>query len=133
MLFRSATFDVYAQWLDPNGDPIGGNFKVNDTTGSQKCASPVVVADPTLGFVVAWVDARGAPADPSDVYAQRFDAAGTAAGPNVRVNDDPPGRQQRAVRGAAGPGTAVLIWEDLRGNLGLDSNEIGRASCRERV
>ena len=116
------TFDVYAQWLDVTGNPIGGNFKVNDTTGLQKCASPVVVADPTLGFVVAWIDQRNSPADPSDVYAQRFDPNGTPVGPNVRVNDDPPGRQQRAVRGAAGPGAAVLLWEDLRGNLGLDSN-----------
>jgi hypothetical protein len=117
-----ATFDVYAQWLDAGGAPIGGNFKINDTTGAQQCASPVVVADPTLGFVVAWIDSRSAPTDLSDVYAQRFDAAGAAIGPNVRVNDDPLGRQQRAVRGTAGPGTAVLIWEDLRGNLGLDSN-----------
>ena len=117
-----ATFDVYAQWLDAGGAPIGGNFKVNDTIGAQQCASPVVVADPTQGFVVAWIDERTAPADPSDVYAQRFDATGAPVGPNVRVNDDPLGRQQRAVRGAAGPGTAVLIWEDLRGNLGLDSN-----------
>ena len=117
-----ATFDVYAQWLDANGNPIGGNFKVNDTTGPQQSASPAVIADPTLGFVVAWVDSRGAPADPSDVYAQRFDASGAKVGPNVRVNDDPLGRQQRAVRAASGPGTALLIWEDLRGNLGLDSN-----------
>ncbi|HKW51903.1 MAG TPA: hypothetical protein VJQ53_09240, partial [Candidatus Eisenbacteria bacterium] len=28
-----ATFDVYAQWLDADGLPIGGNFKVNDTVG----------------------------------------------------------------------------------------------------
>lgn len=117
-----ATFDVYAQWLDVSGQPIGGNFKVNDTTGTQDCASPVVIADPVQGFVVAWVDERNAPGDPSDIYAQRFDGNGGAVGPNVRVNDDPPGRQQRAVRGASGPGTAILIWEDLRGNLGLDSN-----------
>ena len=117
-----ATFDVYAQWLDPNGDPIGGNFKVNSTTGPQRCASPAVIADPTLGFVVAWIDQRNTPADPSDVFAQRFDATGAFVGDNVRVNDDPPGREQRAVRGTSGPGTALLVWEDLRGNLGLDSN-----------
>jgi hypothetical protein len=117
-----ATFDVYGQWLDESGEPIGANFKVNDTSGPQRSASVAAVADPTQGFVVAWIDRRNLPGDPGDVYAQRYDAAGTPVGANVRVNDDPPGRDQRAVRGAPGPGSAVLLWEDLRGNLGIDSN-----------
>jgi hypothetical protein len=117
-----ATFDVYAQWLDGDGLPIGGNFKVNDTVGPQRDTSVAVAADSTGGFVVAWIDRRNFPGDPGDVYAQRYDAGGNSVGANVRVNDDGPGREQRAVRAVAIPGAVCLIWEDLRGNLGLDSN-----------
>ncbi len=116
------TFDVYGQWLDPGGQPIGGNFKINSTTGPQQNASVAVAADPTQGFVVAWIDRRDPSTDPRDVYAQRFDPNGNSVGGNVRVNDDPLGRDQRALRAFSAPGAAFLIWEDLRGNLGLDSN-----------
>ncbi|HEX7079140.1 MAG TPA: hypothetical protein VF363_12025 [Candidatus Eisenbacteria bacterium] len=117
-----AAFDVFGQWLDDSGTPIGGNFKINDTTITGHCSSPAVAADPALGFLVGWIDLRNAATDPGDVYAQRYDPSGQAVGANVRVNDDAPGRDQRNVRAAAGPGAGLLIWEDLRGNLGIDSN-----------
>lgn len=117
-----ATFDVYGQFLDASAQPIGPNFKVNDTTGPQRNTSVAVAADPAGGFVVAWIDRRAFPADPGDVFAQRISAGGVLVGVNVRVNDDALGREQRAVRALAVPGSAFLIWEDLRGNLGLDSN-----------
>jgi hypothetical protein len=120
-----ATFDVYGQWIDGAGAPVGGNFKINDTTGPALCATPTVTADSTLGYVVAWIDRRGQPTDPGDVYAQRFSLTGDPAGANVRVNDDPAGRDQRAVYAASGPGAAVLVWEDARGNLGIDANVFG--------
>ncbi len=117
------TFDIYAQWLDSAGNPIGGNFKVNATSGNQQNASPVVVADPTQGFVVAWIDRRlGTSTDPGDVYAQRYGADRSLVGVNVRVNDDPLGRNQRNVRGAPGPDGGYLFWEDLRDAFGLDPN-----------
>lgn len=117
-----ATFDVYGQWLDAVGDPIGGNFKINDTTGPARCASPTVAGDPARGWVVAWIDRRNSPGDPGDVYAQRFGTDGIPAGANARVNDDPPGRDQRDVAAASGGETAALVWEDYRGNLGVDAN-----------
>jgi len=117
-----ATFDVYAQWLNVDGQPIGGNFKVNDTVGPQRNTSVAVAADSADGYVVAWIDRRNLPGDQGDVYAQRYNGAGNPIGSNVRVNDDGPGREQRAVRALAIPGGAFLLWEDLRGNLGLDSN-----------
>jgi hypothetical protein len=120
-----ATFDVYGQWLDGAGNPIGSNFKINGTTGPANCASPTVAADSTLGYVVAWIDRRGAPGDPGDVFAQRFDLTGAPVGGNVRVNDDPAGKDQRVVYASSGPGAAILVWEDYRGNLGSDANVEG--------
>jgi hypothetical protein len=118
-----ATFDIYGQWIDAAGSLIGGNFKINSTTGAQQDSSPTVVADPTLGFVVGWIDRRlGTSIDPGDVYAQRFGPDRSLVGVNVRVNDDPLGRNQKNVRSAQGPDGAYLFWEDQRDAFGLDSN-----------
>ena len=117
-----ATFDVYGQWLDAAGNAVGANFKINDTTGPARCASPTVAGDGARGWVVAWIDRRNAPGDPGDVYAQRFDTAGAPVGPNVRVNDDALGRDQRQVHAGSGGEAAALVWEDYRGNLGVDAN-----------
>lgn len=117
-----ATFDVYGQWLDAAGAPMGSNFKINGTAGPTQCATPTVTADSTRGWLVAWIDRRNAPADPGDVMAQRFDLSGAAVGGNFRVNDDPSGKDQRNVYATASPGGALLVWEDYRGNLGVDAN-----------
>ena len=116
-----ATADVYAQRVNALGQLVGGNFKINGTTGTQNDESVCVAAGPS-GFVVGWIDRRSSPADPADVYAQRIDPSGGTVGANVRVNDDPSGKNQRAVRAFTVPGSAYLIWEDYRGNLGIDGN-----------
>ena len=117
------TFDIYGQWMDSTGAKIGTNFKINSTSGAQQNASPVVVADRIQGFVVAWVDRRlGTSTDPGDVYAQRFGPNRIPIGGNVRVNDDPLGRNQKNVRGSPGPDGAYLFWEDLREGFGVDPN-----------
>jgi hypothetical protein len=118
-----ATFDVYGQWIDASGTMLGGNFKINSTSGPQQDDSPAVVADSTGGFVVAWIDRRlGTSTDPGDVYAQRFGPDRSLVGVNVRVNDDPLGRNQKSVRGTPGPDGAYLFWEDNRDGSGLDPN-----------
>jgi hypothetical protein len=118
-----ATFDIYGQWLDAAGAPIGGNFKVNDATGAQTAGTPTVSAGAS-GFVVAWIDRRRV-GDPGDVWAQRYAPDGTPAGVNVRVNDDAPGADQRFVRSCDAAGGAMVVWEDFRGGLGLDANVEG--------
>ena len=117
-----ATFDVYGQFLDATGTPVGGNFKINDTVTPQRNTTIDVAADNAGGYVVGWIDRRGFPTDPGDAFAQRYDASRVPLGGNIRVNDDPPGRDQRSLRAIATPSGAYLIWEDLRGSLGIDSN-----------
>ena len=116
-----AARDIYAQRLNALGQAVGGNFQINLATGTQHDEAVCVAAD-AAGYVVGWIDRRGAPADPADVYAQRIDPSGGLVGGNVRVNDDPAGNDQRAVRAVATPGAAYLLWEDYRGSLGLDGN-----------
>jgi len=117
------TFDIYGQWLDPTGTPIGGNFKINDVGGLQNATSPDAAASAD-GFVVVWLDKRRS-GDPGDVWAQRYAVDGTPIGPNVRVNDDPAGNEQRFLHASGAPTGATVVWEDLRGGLGLDSNVEG--------
>jgi len=118
-----ASLDIYGQWIDAAGNLVGGNFKVNSTSAAQQDASPAVAADSTLGFVVTWIDRRlGTSVDPGDVYAQRFGPDRSLIGTNVRVNDDPLGRNQKNVRAAPGPGAAYVFWEDQRDAFGLDPN-----------
>src|SRR5262249_55420268 len=93
------TLDIYGQWMDTNGTLLGSNFKVNSTTTFQQDATPTVVADSTQGFVVGWIDRRLSPTDPGDVYAQRFGPDRSLLGVNVRVNNDPLGKNQKSVRG----------------------------------
>ena len=117
-----STFDIYGQWVNGVGQLVGGNFKVNGTTGPQRDTSVAVAADSSNGFVVGWVDRRNSPGDPGDIYAQRYDGNRNVLGGNIRVNDDGPGQDQRGVRAIATPQAAYFVWEDLRGSLGLDSN-----------
>jgi len=118
----STTFDIYGQWIDSTGAMIGTNFRINSFS-PQQAASPAVIADPTRGFVVAWIDRHlGTSIDPGDVFAQRFGPTRAPIGGNVKVNDDGLGRNQKNVRGAPGPDGAYLFWEDQRDGLGLDAN-----------
>jgi hypothetical protein len=118
-----STSDIYGQWLDGGGAPIGGNFKINDTVGPMVASNPTVSGG-SNGFVVGWIDRRR-PGDPGDVWVQRFAFGGAPIGGNVMVNDDPAGGDQRFMTSCAGANGAMLFWEDLRGGLGLDSNVEG--------
>jgi hypothetical protein len=77
--------DIYAQRYDSEGIPSGANFKVNDDTGISYQLYSAITLDGSGGFIITWTDLRNG--DP-DVYAQRYDFAGTSLGSNFRVNDD---------------------------------------------
>lgn len=78
-----ASYGIYARRYHPNGAPEGDEFRVNTyTTGGQR--TPTVAIDDDKNFTIAW---RGqGVADPSGIYAQRYDAAGAAKGAEFLVN-----------------------------------------------
>ncbi len=96
---------VYAQRYDSAGASLGGEFRVNEfTAGSQTNAA--VAADPTGPFVVAFSSFR----DGSyDIWARRFDAAGTA-GAEFRVNAYTTGFQFGPAVAMDGGGRFVVVW-----------------------
>ena len=66
------------------GGPVGGETAVNTTTaGSQR--SPIIAYQPDGSSIVVWTD-PSADGDSTGVFAQRFDADGTAIGSEFQVN-----------------------------------------------
>jgi hypothetical protein len=98
---RSIT-GVVGRRFDASGAPLGGSFLVNTyTTGRQD--DPDVGVAASGAFVVAWDGQDG-----SGTLARRFDAAGTAEGPEFIVNEVTAASQGRSSV-AVGPGGAFLV------------------------
>jgi hypothetical protein len=87
----AADRDVAAQRFNSSGEKIGVPFRVNTyTTGEQSAES--VALDRRGNFVVAWVS-DGQDGSNNGVFAQRFDRAGDALGPEFPVNVYTPNHQ----------------------------------------
>jgi len=82
---RAGQYDIYAQRFDNNGNPLWGNFKVNDETNSTHQMHPAIGIDAEGNFVIAWNDWRDGAIN---IYCQRFDGNGVKINSNFRVNDD---------------------------------------------
>ena len=51
---RADSWDIYAQVFDKNGNKIGGEFLVNDTTSAQQAFAQVASTEDGDSFVIAW-------------------------------------------------------------------------------
>lgn len=71
--------NVYGQQFDPDGTPIAGNFKINDTPIGN---NPEIASDLLGNFVVAWENPLpGA----DEIRVRSFDSDGNPEGPSVLV------------------------------------------------
>jgi hypothetical protein len=121
----SAGYDIFAQRYNAAGNAQGSELRVNSfTTGFQYV--PVVAMDAGGDFVVAW-QSRGQD-DPSDtsplgdgVFAQRYDAAGSAQGPEFQVNSFTTGSQFGPHIAMDADGDFVVAWQ----SLGQDGSDWG--------
>jgi hypothetical protein len=110
--YRNGYDDIYAQRFGPTGTPIGNNFLVNDFSG--ECYYPSVAASDS-GFIITWEDYRSD--SYYDIYAQRYDASGSAAGGNFLVNDDGGSYDHCQYGGyniSASDSGFVITWYDYR-------------------
>ncbi|MDD3329415.1 MAG: PKD domain-containing protein, partial [Zoogloea sp.] len=101
---------IVGQRYAANGTPLGNEFKVNAyTPGAQ--TSPAVTGLADGGWVVTytdqWRDGSG-----YSVWAQRFDAAGSPAGAEFRVNSSTSGSQYDSAVSAHGTGFVVAWFSD---------------------
>lgn len=96
---------VYARRYDAEGAPLGDEFRVNTTTEDHQ-RHPTVAMGPAGEFVVVWSGyGQG-----SDIYAQRYNAAGEQEGNEFRVNGTTAGQQQFPSIAVDGQGRFVVAW-----------------------
>ena len=77
-------YGIFAQLYDATGAPVGSEFQVNTTVAGDQ-ASPTAAMGDDGRFVIAWQGSAGD--GTTNIYAQRFDSSGTAAGSEFQVNN----------------------------------------------
>jgi hypothetical protein len=105
---------VYAQRYNALGTPVGGPFRVNTTTAGDQTYPAVAVA-PGGAFVVTW-SSYGQDGSGWGVYAQRYNADGTAASGEFRVNTQTFGDQEYPAVAMDGLGNFVVTWANTQYN-----------------
>ena len=105
----SGTAGVYFQRFDASGNTVGAETKVNTyVTGNQERPSVAALADG--GFVVTWQD-NSQDGNGYGIYAQRFDATGTAVGSEFQVHTSTTSHQRLPVVTSLADGGFVVTWE----------------------
>lgn len=100
------------------GDPSGSEFQVNTYTLANQ-QNPAVAMNDAGGFVVVWESSAQGPNDNSGIYAQRYNASGTAVGSEFQVNTITSADDQLSKVAMNAAGNFVVVWEsiDQDGNL----------------
>jgi hypothetical protein len=130
-------FGVFAQRFTANGAPQGPEFQVNlgEVNGPQDspaiarstagdfvvvwrsgswCSSTDYYYDPYLGYGYTYCTGYSSADGSGDgVRAQRFDASGTAVGPELTVNTYTSGAQNRASIARGGNGHFIVVWDSF--------------------
>lgn len=74
---RGATFDLYAQRIDPKGVSKWSNNGVAVCTAPDTQCFPVLVTDGTGGAIIAWQDGRHKDKSYWDIYTQKINGQGS--------------------------------------------------------
>jgi hypothetical protein len=119
---RHFNWDVFVQSLDNDSDPVGNNEQVNDDNTATPQHEPDVALSSQGWSVVVWYDGRNGN---DDIYLQKFDAAGTAVGGNIRINDDGTSTKQKFPSTAiGGNGIIHVVWSDWRNGSYPDNPDV---------
>lgn len=78
---------IYGQFLDSDGDLIGGNFRVSEASLGGGNRIPSVSMNSEGNFVVAWHKSNDIWKD-TDIYGRRFRNDGSPIGSSFQINDD---------------------------------------------
>lgn len=100
---------IYAQRFSADGTAQGGEFRVNTTTTSGQL-NPAVAMDTDGDFVIAWTS-LGQDGSGYGVYAQRYNAAGTAQGEEFRVPQTTAGSQTNVAVALDDDGDFLIAWD----------------------
>jgi|GEM_PF-1486173 len=87
------------------------DFQVNENIGRCDHLSPAIAVAGDGRFVVVWQDERDFY---TDVYAQRFQADGTAVGKSFKVNEALNTEHYVPAIGIDNQGNFIVVWQDYR-------------------
>jgi hypothetical protein len=100
---------VYGRRFDPNGNPLGGEFRVNTYTQGDQ-TNPAVAMNPNGSFVVTWAS-NGQDGSGWGVYGQRYDSNGNPVGGEFRVNSTTHDDQTNPSVAMDSNGDFVVAWQ----------------------
>ena len=110
--YRNGNYDIYTQRYNSNGTTLSTNYKVNDDTGTSGQEFPSIAIDDSGNFVITWEDYRNGD---WDIYAQRFNSAGSPHSTNFKVNDDAGAFSNKSPCIATdSSGNFTITWRDER-------------------
>ena len=110
---------IYAQRYTADGTPAGAEFLVNTATSNSQ-SNPDIAMDADGNFVITW-DSASQDGSSTGIYAQVFNADGTARGTEFRVNTYTSGAQSLSGVAMDEDGDFVVVW----GSSGQDGNGYG--------
>lgn len=126
--FRNGTdgsnADLYGQLIGPSGLLTGAVLPLVSVAGSMQLGPRIAVNGAGTEYLVAWTDSR---AGNTDVYAQRFTAAGAATGAAVVVASGTSNQTLSGLVYHAARNEYMLTWTDDR--LGFTTLEAGRLTA----
>jgi Ca2+-binding RTX toxin-like protein len=102
------SYDIHARRFDAQGVPTGDEFLVHGASNANQ-VQPAIAALHDGGFVIAWVSI-GQDGSFAGVFAQLYDAAGTATGGEFLVNDTTLADQVEPSIAALNDGGFVVTW-----------------------
>jgi len=103
-----SSLGVFAQLYDATGTRVGAEYQVN-TYSSANQREPSVAMDGSGRFVIVWTS-QNQDGHMDGVFARRYDAAGTAVGPEFQVNTTYASNQYSPDVGMAADGRFVVVW-----------------------
>ncbi len=118
--------DIIGRRYDASGSPVGGEFQVSTITSTRQ-NRPAVASDDAGNFVVVWTGDIGGNLD---ILARRFDASGTPAGDEFRVNSFTTGTQTSADVAMEPDGDFVVTWTRQGSGPGVFAQRFDAAGGR---
>ncbi|WP_449234853.1 calcium-binding protein [Azospirillum doebereinerae] len=100
-------YGVYARLLDVNGQPLGGEFRVNVTTTLSQ-SNPSVTALGNGGFMIVWDEDQSNSQGNSRIYARHYDVAGNSMGSETRLATG--GFAATPEAALLSDGTTIVVW-----------------------
>jgi hypothetical protein len=117
---RRGNWDIFAQRLSSSGQPLGGNFRVNDDDMPADHTLPSLSYDGDSTIYLTWSDSRIL--GNLDVRGRAYATVGTALDTSFLVNTDPyPNADQWAYGSVSARGKRVVFaWLDNRNRRSWD-------------